>query len=342
MPIDKLWERLKRAFGMDQEGDPRVRYHKPTGIKRLLFLLRPDRVSRIHLYEAQERYIYLRRLLENQPANLEPDRAATIKKCQEELDKLSVLLSRRQEDLNFLWREMTQTHKVIVDRVLPSRELPGQLYFCRREAGRIAAVTDPEVCELLQRLAEVMDETNTNRSQKVHLLHTLLERFTTIRTGRMHQQLVNVRTYRKALFVLVPLSILVIANHNLLLGSTSGIPEYPRGVFAIITHLLRYNLIAFVFFGGLVGGFFSVVMRLRSRNLEPGEDVYFAWYVLTKPFVGALGAVILYVLLRAQFVTFNILEPLTKHLTEDTPGPEVFGFALLAGLTERLAFPNLR
>ncbi len=74
----------------------------------------------------------------------------------------------------------------------------------------------------------------------------------------------------------------------------------------------------------------------------PGEDAYFTWYVLTKPFVGAFGAVILFVLLQARFVTFDILEPLTDKLLEGGTGPEVFGFAFLAGLTERLAFPNLR
>ena len=40
------------------------RYHKPGTIRRLVRAILPGHVSRIHLYEAQERYLTLCRMLE--------------------------------------------------------------------------------------------------------------------------------------------------------------------------------------------------------------------------------------------------------------------------------------
>jgi hypothetical protein len=70
---------------------------------------------------------------------------------------------------------------------------------------------------------------------------------------------------------------------------------------------LRQNMLAFIFLEGLTGGFFSVTTRPRSRDFIPGEDAYYTVYILTKPFIGALGAIILYIqmllLLRFTYVS---------------------------------------
>ncbi len=372
--------------------DSEARYHRPGWLKRLLLLFLPGRVSRIHLYEAQERYVTLQGTLEyyakircnNPTKKKERDHAITM--CRDILRRARTLQTRRQNDLNMLWREMTRVHIGVIERVIPEDQLLGQLDFCREEAYRVVAKKDSEINEMIQRLAEVMDESSQNITQKVRLLRAIIERFTTIRTDRIHQQFVNIRTYQIALIILVPISILMIANVELFLPpsekATSPNPIQEQGqstsmeaaigsgvgsaestptvttleseggwislgglawLFGYINSLLANNIIAFVFFAGLAGGFFSVVIRLRSQQLVPGEDAYFVWYVLSKPFVGALGAVILFVLLQAGFVSFDILsDDLMVGLKNNEHGPAVFGFGFLSGFTERLVFPQLR
>lgn len=229
----------------------------------------------------------------------------------------------------------------------------------------------------------------------------LLERFTTVRTDRIHQQFVNIRTYKFVLLILIPVSVLMISNKDVLLlhkgdctslqeqqnsaqpgsnlnsnASTQGVqtaartdlarkssaatPGNPTGptrtgevqggwwsnswvgdVCRGLCNLLATNILAFVFFAGFAGGAFSVAKRLRERELVPGEDAYFMWYVLTKPFVGALGAMILFVLVQADYVSFDALSKIIGMLRLGQHGPEVFGFGFLAGFTERLVFPYL-
>jgi hypothetical protein len=79
-------------------------------------------------------------------------------------------------------------------------------------------------------------------------------------------------------------------------------------------------------------------MRLRNRGLVPGEDVYFSWYVLTKPFVGALGAMVLYVLIHGGALSTDLAATVIGKIKSGQPGPGVFGFAFLSGFSERLVF----
>lgn len=59
-------------------------------------------------------------------------------------------------------------------------------------------------------------------------------------------------------------------------------------------------MLAFIFLGGLTGVFFSVTTRTRPKDFVPGEDAYYMTYILTKPFIGALGAIILYILIQGE------------------------------------------
>lgn len=380
--------------GHNDADDPDVRYHKPTIFRRIVRFLKPGRVSRIHLYEAQDRYLYLRRVLTYQAEAFGPkekgqvgstdqkEREITIKICRKILDDASVLLNRGQDDLNFLWREMARVHIMLLEKVFPDKLLPAQLDFFREEARRLAATKDPDVEEMIQRLAEATSDKTHNRQDKDRMLRAiraLIERFTTIRTGRIHQQFVNIRTYRYALLVLVPIALLMMGNKEVLLRLPSGsnakqqvsseqhiqpvkmklikadaqtpanrpshtgksnssrLQEFFRHPINAISEWLQNNILVFVFFGGLTGGLFSVVNRVRDREMVPGEDAYSLWYVLTKPLIGALGAMILFILFRAGFVSFKLFDALGNG-----PGAKVFGFAFLAGFSERIAFPKFR
>lgn len=368
IPVKSRFVALLRRLFLHEElrDEIRERYKRPGGLKRFLFLLLPGRVSRIHLYEAQERYVYLHGLLDTYGTTKSPDgetKEIEVNNCRKRLNDLSVLLSRRQNDINFLWREMNQVQGTILEKILPPEKLPAQLDFCREEAYRLSADKEhPEINEMIYRLAEVMNQKKEDRSEKLRPLLALIDRFNTIRTGRIHEQFVNIRCYQTALLMLFAIAILLIDNQDLILKSTPKdvlLPKFQLTgtwgfwgldfflslgsyILALAEHLLTTNMIAFVFFAGLAGGFFSVAIRLRSKNLIPGEDAYFVWYVLTKPFVGALGAAILFILLQAQFVSFDFGDKLLKMLSSGACGPELFGFAFLAGFSERIVFPNLR
>lgn len=91
-----------------------------------------------------------------------------------------------------------------------------------------------------------------------------------------------------------------------------------------------------------MGGFFSVIIRLRSRELEPGADAYFTWYVLTKPWIGALGAAILFILLYSGVVSSEYGQSVIQAIKQQNPGAGLFAFAFLSGFSERIVFPNLQ
>ena len=378
--VENAWESMKRYFWqklasftpIKPEDEARQRYHKPGVLKHLFQQLVSGRISRIHLYEAQERYVNLQRSLDyyehsSEEYPVDPEKAkACIRICRRALDSASVLLTRRQHDLNFLWREMIQVHSILLEKVVPDSELPAYLDYCEVEAQKLGLTKDPAISHKIQRISELKDTQGNYRNEMVRLLRGLIEYMTSIRTGRIHEQFVNVRNYQKAILFLIPIVILLVANDDLVLQDKITSPEWPSWEPACENQLLSYcsferlkalpgflvnlgktllasNKIAFVLFAGLLGGFFSVAIGLRSRELVPGEDVYFGWYVLTKPWLGAVGAATFFILLNAGFVSLNMGNDSSQFLDQiQQIGPEMFGFAFLAGFSERIVFPGLR
>ena len=102
----------------------------------------------------------------------------------------------------------------------------------------------------------------------------------------------------------------------------------------------RRNPIVFVFFAGFFAGFFSVAIRLHSRELVPGEDAYFLWYVLTKTVVGAVGAVIIFIFLRTRVLDSVLMLPLRDSLRSGEPDVVLFIFAFISGFSERFIFTD--
>ena len=362
--------------------DPEKRYHEPGPFRRLVRLIFPGSISRIRLCEAQERYLNLWRTLEYHKGTpcsdplAQEEKKKTTEMCQQILLDAECLLTQRQNDLNFLWREMTRVHIMIVENILPDKLLPTQLDFCREDARRLAALKEPEVDDMLQRLAEVTqeDDISKNKEKMIRVIRALIERFTTIRTGRIHHQFVNIRIYKLSLIILIPILVILIANQDfitpvpeetkLAAGVSLTPPGWPgwncdnqtidwscvvhvptdlvKSLFLGSRYLLGTNIFAFIFFAGLAGGFFSVVIRLRNRELIPGEDAYFVWYVLSKPFIGAMGAVILFILLGGDYITIEILREAVAPLKKHELGASTFGFGFLAGFSERIVFPEFR
>ena len=82
-----------------------------------------------------------------------------------------------------------------------------------------------------------------------------------------------------------------------------------------------------------------MAMRERPRERTPGDDAYQVNYMVTKPFIGAMGAVFMYILVVAGILNSELaMDP--KALFDR--GALTFGFAFLAGFTERLVFRSFR
>lgn len=400
--LARAWDRFKEWVGL---GDTEAFFR--------------GRVSRIHLYEARERYFTLREMVKTYKEyycsgegrsvrakipedcrqyvdNVDVEKATKdLETCEETLENIKKYRTRKQGDLNNLWRAMTRVRVMLTDSVIPDTRLSTQLYFCHEEAYRLAVADDPVVKDMLQRLAEAMDEKGQQHGPQFRcLLRALLERFSTIRTGRIHQQYKNMFVYKIALAILLAISVPLITHgeqflqfagvneqHNeqnqqagskgevgkngqsgpatppgndagkketvglwsALLGHVSDFLVNPKdsvyGALRYIINRLKGNILAFVFFGGLLGGFLSVTMREWPRDRVPGEDSYLSLYIMTKPLVGAVGAMCLYILIAGEFVSFDIIK--TDELLRDA-GPVTFGFAFLSGFSERLVFPGFR
>ena len=200
---------------------------KQSGIKRLVALIPGGRVSRIHLQEATERFITLSRLVDHYKSieNSSKVKRSYLEGCEDILKKIKQhYLTRREESLNYAWRELTRVHVTICDNILRPDKLPQQVDACREEAHRLAITNDPEVTEMLQQLAESLDESgqDNGKAKRVRrLLRALLERYNTIRTDRIHKQFLDIRTYKISVLILMIISVIMISNVGLLVQDSN-------------------------------------------------------------------------------------------------------------------------
>lgn len=215
----------------------------------------------------------------------------------------------------------------------PSRHL----HFCKEEAYRLGVRNDVEVKSLIEALGEAIIPNTSQSPQFVSIYRACLEHFNTIRTGRIHQQYINVKIYRRAFTMLLILSIPLLLYGDFFLGAIPS--DEPHRVSSLLEMVLTYNRLTFVFFGGLLGGVFSVAMRERPRERTPGDDAYQVDYIVTKPFIGAMGAVFMYILVVGGIFKTELITNSNAFLEK---GALTFGFAFIAGFTERLVFPSFR
>jgi nitroreductase len=325
------------------------------------------KVSRLHFHEAKERYHSLRCIIENNVRkyvelpdedeydSLEQACKDAIQKCsikfadkREDLEKCIRLLadwktlveikrfiSRRPEHLNNLWRTMTRIRIDLMEDGFLSNEPSRHRYFCKEEAYRLGVREDPEIKEMLEKLGDEGVSGQGLSEQFLGTYRALLERFNTIRTGRIHQQYINVKIYTRALIMLIIFMIPVLLFGEIFLHGTSGSEDQGTAIQALLTH----NSLAFVFFSGFLGGLFSVAMRERPIERKPGEDAYQSRYIVTKPFIGAAAARFMYILVIGGVLKTDLI---ANPDGLKAIGPLTFGFAFIAGFTERLVFPSFR
>lgn len=368
---------------------------KPTRMQKFKSTLPWGRVSKVHLQAAKERYITLSRRVQyykgHYQNSMDPEKqqraALFLPICEEILDNISDnYLKRNEEFINFAWRELTRVHIIIIEHLLTSEHHGSELDAAREEAFRLGVAEDPQVKDHLQQLAEFLDESGgdeTKTKRVTRLLKALRERYTTLRTSKMHQQFLNIWVYKLALLALVLISVVIIDNNKLILPQAdskasqaaslampiaqpvlpqkkilalasdksmepalwekvigavySGVGGVIGSCLAFLNNLFGTNTLAFVYLAGLTGGFFSVANRVRNQDIMGGDDAYAGWYVLTKPLVGALGAMIVYILFVSDFINLELVKNVAAMEKS-----KIFGIAFLSGFSERFVFPNLR
>lgn len=291
------------------------------------------------------------------------------------------LLTRHEKHLCTLWQDMTFIRiRLFRDFNSGGSELASYLDFCREEARNLKVQDVPEIKETLHEAAvELAGPTDNGQAEQakddhvnirtVRALSTILIRLNAIRLHRIHSQLKTKNAYQWALLFLLPLALILIFSNDFVLNvpgdkkfeyvpvafNSSGAvelgllrhilagliqPVYMAGNWA--AGLMASNPIFFIFVAGLMGGFLSTVMKLRTPEGLPGEDAFFKWYVLTKPFVGALAAAILYVIVHTGVVHLDIQKvDLITGIVEGPIGAAGFSFGFLMGFSERIIMPQL-
>lgn len=263
--------------------------------------------------------------------------------------------------------------RLLTDRIITNERIPLHLDYCRIEARALRVQDNPEIAELLHGAAEEMERTSGGETkereevnqQAIRSISTILVRLKDIRLEKLNQQLRNKVTYQWAFLILLPLSFLLLYVHKLIVnppisaeGIRPGIPSFDQiraltwgeslwqlliNLPGMINNLMVENPLLFIFFAGLVGGFFSTVMRRRTSDSLPGEEAFYRWYALTKPIVGALGATILYIIVSADFVNIEFMDKTMINNLKETPiGAKGFAFGFLTGFSERVILPKLK
>jgi hypothetical protein len=98
----------------------------------------------------------------------------------------------------------------------------------------------------------------------------------------------------------------------------------------------------FIFFAGLTGGFFSALMKFKPNKQLPGDELYIRWYRLTKPFIGAFGSMVIFVIITTGLFTMeSISEAIQNGIVSNPISGAGFTFGFLTGFTERLILPKM-
>jgi hypothetical protein len=86
-------------------------------------------------------------------------------------------------------------------------------------------------------------------------------------------------------------------------------------------------------------------MKFQPLNKLPGDELYIFWYRITKPIIGAFGAMVLYLIIVSPafqesidaIVSAKVVDDLIKYPMSATG----FAFGFLTGFTERIILPKL-
>jgi hypothetical protein len=288
------------------------------------------------------------------------------------LSKQPIDMLNKAEELNMMWRDITFVRsRLLTDNgVVPDERLPAQLEYCRLECAKICPGKESGLEEMCHDTALELISTNKsdpqvnavkgdNNLKARRTIAMILAKLNHIRLEDINSQLRIKKIYNVALVFLSLLSVLLLHLNERL--TDQFVPYWVvwdqfKNTFELAVpytwmaapldfaiYMLQNNLLFFIFFSGLLGGFFSTVMRLRSKEVNIG-DVYLRSYLLTKPIVGALGATILYIILKSNIVALDLgqIQIIDKiSMNSYMFGPLGFAFGFIMGFSERIILPTV-
>jgi hypothetical protein len=288
------------------------------------------------------------------------------------LSKQPIDMLNKAEALNMMWRDITFVRsRLLTDNgVIPNERLPAHLEYCRLECAKICPGKESGLEEMCHDTALELISTNEsdpqdeavkgdNNLKARRTIAMILAKLNHIRLEDINSQLRIKKIYNVALVFLSLLSVLLLHLNERL--TDQFVPYWIvwdqfKTTFELTVpytwlaapldfaiYMLQNNLLFFIFFAGLLGGFFSTVMRLRSKEVNVG-DVYLRSYLLTKPIVGALGATILYIILKSNIVALDLgqIQIIDKiSMNSYMFGPLGFAFGFIMGFSERIILPTV-
>jgi hypothetical protein len=286
-------------------------------------------------------------------------------------------ISRQLSSITLLWRDMNFVRtRMLSEYIIDPEKLPYQLDFCKSEAATIGAQDDQEVKALFAQSAEFLDFENTSTKKNKRArrsITSLMVILNNMRIQKLTEQVHKKKTYMSLFIILILLSLLlffmndhflsqsynkelstarlwflkIIDNHS---TETSKIIYvliylYNAGVsflLSIIETIVRLPTV-FIYFAGLTGGFFSAIMKFEPHKRLPGDEIYVFWYRITKPFIGAFGALVIYIIANAAVFELEFIDSEIKNSLIQQPVSSVgFTFGFITGFTERLVLPTVK
>jgi hypothetical protein len=281
-------------------------------------------------------------------------------------------------NVSMLWKDLTFIRtRMLSEGIIDSDKLPYQLDFCRSEAEHIGAENDPEVKSMMAQAAEnlgLQNASSRNNRQAIRLIISLMVKLNDMRIRKLTEQVHKKKTYMTLFSILIALSLLLFFfNDHLMFGAkkevisnqkVNAIALDPVKIqanksvqpFKLIFVLWNWcvskvefllNLIVstptiFIFFAGLTGGFFSALMKFKPNKQLPGDELYIRWYRLTKPFIGAFGSMVIFVIITTGLFTMeSISEAIQNGIVSNPISGAGFTFGFLTGFTERLILPKM-
>jgi hypothetical protein len=281
------------------------------------------------------------------------------------LSKQPLDMLNKADELNMVWRDITFVRsRLLIDNIIPDERLSAHLEYCRLECEKICPPNEDKIAQMCHETALEIVDSNESSNGDVNkkarkTIALILAKLNDIRLNDINTQLRIKKIYDVAFIFLAILSLLLLHLNEVITGKyepdwffwhqfieTFEFTNPASWIMAPLdftVSLLHNNLLFFIFFAGLLGGFFSTVMRLRSKKVNI-TDVYLRSYLLTKPIVGALGAVILYIIITSKIMPIDIGQlKLIDRVSENTPmfGPLGFAFGFIMGFSERIILPTI-
>ena len=282
------------------------------------------------------------------------------------LSKQQLELLNKADVLNMMWRDITFVRsRLLTDHIIPDERLAAHLEYIRLECAKICPEKEASIEQMCHETAlQIGDTSKSGNGEENHqkarrAIAFMLAKLNDIRLNDINTQLRIKKIYNVAFILLAVLSLLLLHLNQVL--TTDFVPNwFPYqqltdsfelknpfswviAPFDFLVYMLHTNLLYYIFFAGLLGGFFSTVMRLRSKNVNI-SDVYLRSYLLTKPIVGALGATILYIIITSKIMPIDLgqIQLINKvsgnfHML----GPLGFAFGFIMGFSERIILPTI-